>query len=604
MVYALNKGAVHLEVKDYAECIAACNEAVSLGKAQLREAVRSPNQLSIEPEKLFGMIKKAYLRMGRAHMLSGCTQAADVAIAKATEFGEQLNRLKGAGSLQSWARLGPGPMPPTIADDKPTVDSDLSQEVSVTEDTDHGNEADPAMPGQPLPTAGTLVELSGLSTGRYNGARGRVIAATADGTRLIVQLVETSKEIRVKPSNTIVLERANAEQSSHAPKANSNDLDHDATNGNAMRELSNGMAVVLQFSCQDPDNIRENVDGQEAVVTNANPDDDGRVLVRITSNGAAKGKDVLVKPAHLLVQPLQNTANDVPSSETMPTPTETSTVVQGTDSTVTNATTSNDVANDNSSTGAGPQRLLQSAQVVKLHGLKTVRYNGLRGEVLDWIRTSDRYLIRVTAEGAWKGKELLLKETNLAVVGADEPELSAASSSTSDEAPAPSEPAAEPVVKPPPPEPKPQPAPPVNPVQDEAKKFDAEEISFEALLQQFKDEDAMRCGEKGAHRAASITEGDQADGAESKPKRKKKKKKSKAPVDGNESSATGVGSHHGAAQGASTASISTLNNVKDDGTAGSRAKLIRARREEMMQKEREDKLSLQDVADYEIFVQV
>lgn len=49
---------------------------------------------------------------------------------------------------------------------------------------------------------GARVKLQGLSNEKFNGILGTVTAVTADGSRLIVQLDSTGKDIRVKVKNT------------------------------------------------------------------------------------------------------------------------------------------------------------------------------------------------------------------------------------------------------------------------------------------------------------------------------------------------------------------------------------------------------------------
>jgi ribosomal protein L21E len=720
MVYALNKGAVHLEVKQYEGCIAACGTAVALGKSQLFDAIQtSPQTATGEAEKLFGMIKKAYLRMGRAHMLSGSTQVAEAAIAQATGIGVQVDRLRAAGSLQGWARLYPewvASIAPTTTS-SPTASSARAT-VAPVHPPGHGSAPKPSTAtmatgdngnvGQPLPTAGALVELSGLSARQYNGARGRVIAATADGTRLILRLVETDKEIRVKPSNTVVIAAAcphgGGTPSGH-PGADPSTVTTTSTSppppADPIRNVfATGDPIVYLFA--HPSCVVNGVDKcatKEGVVVSGSPDSSGRITVRILSDGPCKGKNLEVKPEHLQIRPSHPPQpQSAQSPTTTPVQRSESPTCTGSDDRVA-STKSNEeatpaqaqapnpncggsihpVSTSASGTNGGgtpatvashptSHSTLGPGQDVRLHGLKTVRYNGLLGKVVEWVQVSDRYLVRVTEEGAWKGKELLLKLNNMTASAAESnttvPPTAPLPSSTIDTPHADTTAAA---TQPPPTWTAPNataasatvnaPSPPsmqarqpvpareskVTESKDDAKKDDADEsISFEDLLQQFKDEDAMRSGDtqhthptpapsNDTENAPNAAASD-APVAESKSKKKRKKKKAKAAAEiaaaaaaaaaaagaanVNVDSGAGAGPRAAATTMAPASSDPGSNGVdvggdgggglrstaKDD--AGSRSRAIRARRDDMMQKERDDKLSLQDVADYEIFVQV
>ena len=130
------------------------------------------------------------------------------------------------------------------------------------------------------------------------------------------------------------------------------------------------------------------------------------------------------------------------------------------------------------------------------------------------------------------------------------------------------------------------------------------EPSFEDLLQSFKDEDEARKNKKSGSKGA-LEEGapvaTSPDGPAKRKKKKKKKKKSaaaSAAADGG-SSMLADGQNDKAVPVASTAATSPKTGT----LTGIRQREIRAKRETMDAKEDDHSLTLQDVADYEVFVQ-
>jgi hypothetical protein len=335
----------------FGDCIISCEAAVALGWAQLGD-VDSP----AETERILGMIQKAYMRLGRAHMLNGSDGAADEALARASDCGERIessrtlrhSHARGGGGSGA-AVYGSSPSPPAAAAAAGSITtSATTSRAASTDDVGDGEGS-----RRELPTAGAHVVLQNLSSEKYNGACGHVIAATADGTRLIVRLLDSGKEIRVKPTNTVVISaglggctsphRASSQNGfNNGVRDNDNDDggsnsgcngdeggggggggdhdggDHDDDNddynnhviavdarpsvtavastatpttiapagemGDRYLGLSKGTTVTLDFPL-----TFGGLDGKEAMVVNATPDSNGRVAVRIVSDGPSKG---------------------------------------------------------------------------------------------------------------------------------------------------------------------------------------------------------------------------------------------------------------------------------------------------------------------------
>jgi hypothetical protein len=159
--------------------------------------------------------------------------------------------------------------------------------------------------------------------------------------------------------------------------------------------------------------------------------------------------------------------------------------------------------------------------------------------------------------------------------------------------------------------------------------------SFEDLLQQFKDEDQAKVtrkkkkgGGKGDGAGATAAGGriggagnggdgggggdggdvvDEGVPSKSKKKKKRKKKKSTAAAAAAAAAAATAAELEGAAASSLAPSagepLAGVHCTDGDSVSGSRQKQVRARQLQMDQKEREKVLSLQDVADYEVFVQ-
>ena len=276
-----------MEMEDYPACIVACDWALALGTEQLDGGYQSASVPTSGPsaaahpslaatassfddgvadrDKVCVMMHKAYLRKGKASLLSGKVVNAEAAFTKAATYDSSCpSEPKAAArklpqTMSADIKLDDFPgrilevlkLPSSAqndADDSarqqhhqqlqrqdrpmetPYFGGDAHPTASVTSTTGAGGDvvADflpggtihaasagdtPALasasasapsPSTAQPSAGNEVVLSGLSTAKYNGAKGTVTAVTADGTRLVVKLDSTSKEIRVKPCHCTV----------------------------------------------------------------------------------------------------------------------------------------------------------------------------------------------------------------------------------------------------------------------------------------------------------------------------------------------------------------------------------------------------------------
>jgi hypothetical protein len=142
--------------------------------------------------------------------------------------------------------------------------------------------------------------------------------------------------------------------------------------------------------------------------------------------------------------------------------------------------------------------------------------------------------------------------------------------------------------------------------------IDEEDLSFEDLLQQFKDEDEHRGKPKAAKSPkAESGGGDGGDHTADGAKKKKKKKKKTGGVSTAAAAAAGATAAAGAAgaagdesgEAAAANAAALVAMAAADGAKGDRQKQVQLRRDVMDLKEKANTLSLQDVADYEVFVQ-
>jgi hypothetical protein len=436
---------------------------------------------------------------------------------------------------------------------------------------------------------GTQLVLRRLSNETYNGAPCVPVEYNYDNGRIVVHITEghlVGKKIRVKPINLLAVTSQDLNAIQKKAQEDSEQFLHAAFSNLAMDSKA-ASSAKLRLAAAQMGLSEDEAAHALSLLTQITPES-AKDVARIIAN-AVPDQSLMAESVEMSLKgstgagiryPYQTTTEpkivDVDDDDQQ---LASDFIARATASISTSAAAA-DLLQDATLASAKPTEGCEVGKTIRLRGLTKDFYNGLEAVVCSGL-VSGRVCVRIgklaemtpprlaapTDAAQIEGAEILVKPSNM------EP-ISVTSS-----------------VK----------EPPAGLIGgllsqiDDDEVIDEEDISFEDLLLQMKEEDENRGKPKGPRSPKAKSGGGEGDDAATTPEGGKKKKK-KAGA----GTATG-GSETAANAATNAAALSAL--AAADGARGDRQKQIQLRRDAMDLKEKARTLSLQDVADYEVFVQ-